>query len=183
MQKKRTVILTILAISIVVGLIGLFKLNKDFLLIWNANTITVTVDSPLSNDKVKIEFGLSVNTISRKNDLALFDNRDKYTIIYEGAPKDAIFNEYGENDFLLTYNDQYYFSFRQFKFNRRHQHDYNFYFYKQDNNVYVEVNINGQDDIEFKRPMLDIAKAAKFVCNTPVDSAGGFYNMIELKKK
>lgn len=171
------------ATFVVIGLFGLFKINKDFLLLWNANDISVTTDSLLTSGKVKIEYGISVNTISRTNDLDLFKNRTKYSVLYEGELREPMFNEYGENDFLLTYDDQYYLSFRQFKFNRRHQHDYNFHFYEKGNKVFAQVDISGQDAMKFERPMIEIRKAGEFVCNTPIDSAGGVYNMIELKKE
>lgn len=152
-------------------------------MIWNTNQIEVNVESELSRDKVKIEHGIGVNTINRANDLDLFEDRKKYTVAFDGRPKTKIKNEYGENDFLITYNDEYYLSFRQFKFNRRHQHKYKFNFETSTNNPIVEVDIVGKDRMKFSREMIKIEDAEKFVCNTPVDSAGGVYNMIELKKE
>lgn len=181
--KKRTITLSLTTAFVVVGLLGLFKLNKDFLLLWNANSVFVTTEDSLTEEKVKIEFGVSVNTINRKNDLDLFSNRSKYIVLYDGEVTEPMFNEYGENDFLLTYDDQCYLSFRQFKFNRRHQHNYHFHFYEKGDTVFAQVDISGQDAMKFERPMIEIGKADEFVCNTPIDSAGGVYNMIELKKK
>jgi len=159
---------------------GLWKLNKDFLLLWNSNNIEVRVDTPLTKDKVKIEFGNSVNTINRSTDSDLFNNREKYSVIYDGEPKEEMINEYGENDFLITYDNKYYFSFRQFKFNRRHQHDYNFHLYEKGDKIILQVNIKGQDGMVFERPMLDLSLADQYRCNVPVDSAGVIYNMVEL---
>jgi hypothetical protein len=163
------------------GLAALWKLNKDFLLLWNANTIDVTADSPLDGRKAKIEFGISVNTISRKNDLDLFKDRQKYTTLYDGTPKDEMLNEYGENDFLITYDNKYYLSFRHFKFNRRHQHDYYFHFFKKSDNVFIRSEIKGKDAMRFERRMIPIDSAQWYVCNTPVDSAGDIYNMVDMK--
>ncbi len=159
--------------------LGLWKLNKDFLLLWNSNSINVTAESPLNTDKVKIEFGISVNTISRPTDSDLFEHRGKYTVLYDGKVKDKMINDYGENDFLITYDNKYYFSFRQFKFNRRHQHNYYFHFYQKDDKIFIRLNIKGQDAMKFERQMLDISLAEKYRCNVPVDSAGVIYNMIE----
>ncbi|MBI1225363.1 MAG: hypothetical protein GC192_09025 [Bacteroidetes bacterium] len=178
-MKKTTIILTILGI----GIFGLFYLNKNFLNIWNANQVMVSVDSGLSEDKVKIEHGISVNTISRVNDLDLFNDRGKYAIVFDGKPRTKIENEYGENDFLLTYEDEYYLSFRQFKFNRKHQHNYKFKFIKSEDNPIVEADIDGKDGMNFRRKMIKIKDAEKYVCNTPLDSAGTIYNMVELKKE
>ena len=152
-------------------------------MLWNSNKINIQTQKPLTDKKVKIEFGISVNTISRRNDLDLFSNRNKYLVIYNGEKENQIVNDYGENDFLITYDNKYYLSFRQFKFNRRHQHTYNFEFFEKMNDIYIKVNIKGQDRMRFERKMLLIKDAEKYVCNTPIDSAGGVYNMIELKKK
>lgn len=151
--------------------IGIFKFNERFLLFWDSNSIKVTADNPLITDKVKIEFGISVNTISRITDKDLFERREKYTVLFDGEKEEKMSNDYGENDFLITYDNKYYLSFRQFKFNRRHQHDYNFHFYKKDNKIFVQANIKGKDAMKFERPMLEINLADKYRCNVPVDSA------------
>ena len=178
--KRRNKIIIFGLLLLVAGGLGLWKFDKDFLLLWNSNSIKVTTDNPLTPDKVKIEFGISVNTISRSTDTDLFKRREKYTVLYDGDSKDEMINDYGENDFLITYDNKYYFSFRQFKFNRRHQHDYNFHFFPKDNKVFIRADIKGQDAMKFERPMLDISLADKYRCNVPVDSAGVIYNMIEL---
>jgi hypothetical protein len=178
---KNTKAYIIGSIALVVGFVILFELNKDFLLLWNCNNISISTEKPLTKDNVKIEYGFSVNTINRKNDLDLFEKREKYTILYEGGKKrNEIKNEYGENDFLITYNNKYYFSFRQFKLNRRHQHNYNFTFYQKEKKIFLLVEIKGKDNMKFERPMIEMKFANKYRCNVPVDSAGIIYNMIEL---
>lgn len=152
-------------------------------MLWNTNKVNVETESPLTSEKVKIEFGISVNTISRANDTELFSNREKYTTIYDGKKLNEIINEYGENDFLITYDNEFYYSFRQFKLNRRHQHSYNFRFLKQANDIVLKVEISGKDGMTFKRKMLKIKEAEKHICNTPIDSIGTIYNMIELQKE
>ena len=59
----------------------------------------------------------------------------------------------GENDFILTYDKKYFLKFRHFKFNRRHQHSYDFYFYKKGEKVFVDVEIDGADDMEFTKEL------------------------------
>ena len=179
MNKRTLIILGIL----IVGILAILKLNNDFLLLWNSNVVSVKTESPLNNEKVKIEFGISVNTINRSNDTELFSDREKYSVIFDGKNKNGIFNEYGENDFLITYDNEYYYSFRQFKFNRRNQHEYNFEFNKQSNDILIKVNISGKDGMAFERKMLKIKDAENYVCNTPIDSVGTVYNMIDLKKE
>ena len=179
MNKKTIIILGIL----IIGILAFIKLNAEYLLFWNSNNVSVESESPLSNEKVKIEFGVSVNTINRPNDAKLFSNRKKYSVIFDGKNKNGIFNEYGENDFLITYGDEYYYSFRQFKINRRNQHNYNFKFKKQENDILIKVNITGNDGMAFERKMLKIKDAEYYVCNTPIDSIGNVFNMIDLKKE
>lgn len=176
MSKMRILIIIIsgLLITVAVGL-GLRKCNKDFLLLWNSNSINVTTESPLIQDKVKIEFGICANSINRKDDAELFLKRENYIILFDGETKDEMINDYGENDFLITYDNKYYFSFRQFKFNRRHQHDYNFHFYQKDGRIFIRADIKGQDAMRFERTMLDVGVAHKYRCNVPVDHAGVIY--------
>lgn len=147
---------------------------------WDSNTINVTAEQPLTPDKVKIEFGISVNTINRDTDTDLFADKSKYTVLFAEQKTNSLINDYGENDFLITYDNKFYFSFRQFKLNRRHQHDYNFHFFQRGNKIYIRADINGQDAMEFERHMIDISLADKYKCNVPIDSAGIIYNMIEL---
>ncbi|GGX18086.1 hypothetical protein GCM10007384_19460 [Aquimarina muelleri] len=178
-MKKQLIILSGLLLLLAGGF-GLWKLNKDFLLLWNSNSINVTASSPLAVDKIKIQFGIGVNTISRSTDSDLLSHREKYTVLYDGKAKDRMINDYGENDFLITYNNEYYFSFRQFKFNRRHQHNYNFHFFQKDTILFIRADIQGQDAMKFETPMLEINLVDKYRCNVPVDNAAVIYNMIEL---
>lgn len=82
------------------------------------------------------------------------------TVVYDGGNRDKIFNEYGENDFLITYAGDYQLSFRHFKFYRRNQHDYNFHFYQKGSDIHVQVEISGQDSMKFDKPLtcIDLAK-------------------------
>jgi len=171
-MKRRVLIILGLLLCVVVCGLGFWKLNRDFLLLWNVNSIKVTAESPLTVNNVKIEFGISVNTISRSTDTDLFNGREKYTVLYDGKKKNDMVNDYGENDFLITYDNKYYFSFRQFKCSLRHQHDYNFHLFQKSDRVFIRVNIKGQDAMRFERPMLEISLADKYRCNVPVDSAG-----------
>lgn len=104
LNKKTLIIIGIL----VIGVLGFLKLNNDFLMLWNTNEVNVETETPLTSEKVKIEFGMSVNNINRPNDTELFSEREKYTTIYNGKKMNEIINEYGENDFLITYDNEFY---------------------------------------------------------------------------
>ncbi|CAL2093032.1 hypothetical protein [Tenacibaculum sp. 190524A05c] len=179
MNKKTLIIIVIITI----GILSFLKMNNDFLMLWNTNEVNVETESPLTSEKVKIEFGISVNTISRANDSVLFSNRERYTMIYDGQQLNEIINEYGENDFLITYDSEFYYSFRQFKLNRRHQHIYDFRISKQVNDIVLKVEIKGKDGMKFERKMLKIKEAEKYVCNIPIERKGKVCNMIELKEE
>jgi len=157
--------------------------NKELISIINLNFVFVNVDKPLSQGKVKIEYGISVNTINRKTDLALFENREKYTLVYDGKRNKRIKNSYGENDFLITYGNKHYFSFSQFKTDRKNQHKYFFYFEQLNENIFLNVEIRGNNSMKFKRKMLKISEAENYVCNTRLEKASGKFNMIEFKEK
>lgn len=179
MNRRNKIIIVGLLFIGAAGL-GLWKLNKDFLLLWDSNNVNVTTESPLTIDKVKIEYGISVNTFNRLTDSDLFKKREKYIILFEGESKGNMINDYGENDFLITYDNEYYFSFRQFKLSSRHQHDYNFHFYQKDGKIFLQVDIKGRDAVKFKEPMINIRLADKYSCNVPIDSTDVIDNMIEL---
>jgi hypothetical protein len=178
---KRQKIIVLIFVTLGVCCYGLWKVNKDFLNLWNANSITVSAETPLSKEKVKIEYGF--NSINRKSDREMFDDRNSKTILYDGENKTKLINEYGENDFLITYDNKYYLSFRQFKFRNRHQHSYYFNISIKDNKVFLSTNIIGKDGMKFTREMVEISKSEKYRCNVPIDSVGTIYNMIELEKK
>jgi hypothetical protein len=163
--KKRIVFLLGLLILFV---FGLWKINKNYYPIWNSNNINVTADSPITTEKVKIELGFSANSKFRENDTDLFKMREKYTTLYDDGQKEIMINDNGENDFLITYDNKYYFSFRQFKSKWKHQHDYNFHFYQKDNQIFVKTEIIGQDALKFNSPMIDISLAGKYKGNEPL---------------
>lgn len=179
-MKKRQKIVIILTILTLLVAWGIFYINKHYYVIWNANTTEVKTVNKLDPTRVKIFFGISVNTINRINDEFVFTDMDKYLTIYDGREKNKIFNEYGENDFLVTYDDKLYLTFRHFKLHHRAQHDYHFNFIKMKNNIILEVNIEGQDKMKFRHKMIPIANAKFYRTNVPVDKAGTVYNGVEL---
>jgi len=151
--------LIILTIILTIGLSGSVYINRNFYPIWNSNKVKVYATKPLTTELVKIEHGISANSINRANDLSLFQNKEKYNIVFDKRPRKKIYNDYGENDFLITYDNKYYSSFRQFKTNWRHQHTYKFTFWQADNVLFVKVDISGINNMEFTRKMIKIDDA------------------------
>ena len=75
------------------------------------NTIKVTVDSSLSLDKVKIEKGFySINSGTDENLIKM--GLDK--VVFFSKPNNGFETICGENDFYVTYDNQYYAIIRHF---------------------------------------------------------------------
>jgi hypothetical protein len=129
----------------VLFVLGLLKINKDIYTIWNSNLISVSAEIPLSSDKVKIGYGICINC-----------TEGDYIIIYDGKTVNKIENAYGENNFIVQYDDKYFYSFRQFKFNCNHQHDYYFHLYRKQNKLFVKVDVSGKDGMMLEQEMLEI---------------------------
>jgi hypothetical protein len=153
-MKKESIIL------IIIATIGVLCSS-----IVNTNSIKVEADSTFDKSKLIIEHGISATTINRKNDQFVFDNKSGYKTIYKNKKGKTIKNEYGENDFLITYNDSLYFEFRQFKTNWHNQHSYSFSFTKEKASHFIEVNIKGENDLKFKSQMNPIQYAYKYFNN------------------
>lgn len=180
MKEKYKVFVILLTLG-VICYYSLDFFNKNIYAIWNANKIKVSTLDIKDKEKINIYYGVSVNSINRKNDASLFTDMDKYTILIErGEQKSILPNEYGENDFLITFDNKYYFSFRQFKLNNNHQHLYDFRIQVENNTPHIYVNIEGKDGMDFDKMMISISDTINYICNSPIDSAGVLYNMIEL---
>jgi hypothetical protein len=118
------------------------------------------VETPLQKEKVSVEYTTAI--ASYRNDIN-FSKKINHILILDGTTRGTIPNNYGENDFIVSYVGQYYASFRHFKTNRRHQHDYTFYLYKKEDALYMRVTVEGVDDMNFETKMeaIPIKKPSK----------------------
>jgi hypothetical protein len=182
MNKRKSIIL--ISIFIIVSLLifwKFIKLNKIYGFI-GKNSVNIVVIEPLKKENLVIL--KSFYSIDRKNDEELFFSEySKPDTIFNGYETKETKFEYGENDFLIIYNNEYYYEFRQFKTNERAYHDYSFIISKIDTNYIINVEIIGLDDTKFQRNMNKIENAKYLRCNTPVDKAGIIYDMNELIDK
>ena len=139
-------------------------------------SIHVEAENQLDVEKVIVYQGYY--TINRKSDAEMFDNKfDK--VVFDGNGTGKIKTEYGENDFLVTYDNKYYFQFRQFCTNDNDYYKYNLKVLKKANRIYLKANIEG--GMTFEKPMNLISDAGKLRCNKIIDDEKGLYNGIELK--
>lgn len=171
---KIYIVLIILIGAIIYG----YKKSVDFGMI-NANKIRINVSDNLDFDKVKIVQGLF--TINRKTDKEMFFDWRKDDIIVNNGKVRRPKTEYGENDFLVIYDNRLYFEFRHFKFDDIQDNVYSFGFQQTDSGLLLHVKIDPKQ-LEFTKRMNLINDADNLRTNCPIDSSKVIYNMIELEK-
>jgi hypothetical protein len=133
----------------------------------------VTVDSSLSINKVKIEKGFySINSGSDENLIKM--GLDK--VVFLKKPNDGFETICGENDFFVTYDNQYYAIVRHFIPNDFYDgipkpHTYNFHLYKQADKIKLSVDIVGQDGERFERQLANVAYANGNLWGRPIPAS------------
>lgn len=163
---KRYVKKIVILILITVLSWGAWKIIRPFLR-YNTNELYVTAEKPLTIENVVIEKGFF--SISRKSDKELFTG--KQDIVFNGKEIRKISNGYGENDFLITYGNTYYYQFRHFKTYRAQMDTYKFRIYQKDGAIMVKVSIDGTDPMELERRLNPIDQADRLVGNGPILNA------------
>ena len=176
MLKKA--IRSILIVGGIVLAVAIYHLNPEYGFFGNDN-FRFNVSNELSINKLEVKHGFT--SINRSSDAILFET--KLDVIFDGKECNKKKIEYGENDFLIIYDNTQYLQFRQFKIHHRSNHDYNFEISQSDSSIYVNILIEGIDGMEFKRKMNPISNAKNLRCNVPIEKAGHIYNMKELIDK
>jgi hypothetical protein len=168
--KRWLLILCFLAVSVFL----FFKFNERIKLI-ELTSIQVETENQIDVEKVIVYQGYY--TINRKSDAEMFGNKfDK--IVFEGNGTGKIKTEYGENDFLVTYDNKYYYQFRQICTNDNDHYNYKLKIFKKANRIYLKADIEG--GMKFEREMNLISDAGKLRCNKIIDDEKGHYNGLEL---
>lgn len=168
--KKR---ILVVACFVLVTVFAFFQINKIIKII-ELTSINVKTETPLNIEKVKVYQGYY--SINRKSDAEIFNDTSNQ-VVFDGKGNGKIKTEYGENDFLVTYDNKYYFQFRQFCTNGNDFYRYNLKVLKKANKLYLEVVIDNA--MKFERPMNLISNAKKLRCNRIIDEGKGHYNGIE----
>ena len=177
-MKKKIIQKLITILVIIICGVGIVHVNNNYYAIWNSNKIHVWTGKSYDPHLVKIQFGISAFTMTEENDLQLFDKNNRFQTIFEsGENKAKINNEYGENDFLLTYDNKYYLTFRHFKVNCNPQHTYLFSFYWNNDGLYASVKIKGEFPMELKHRMIPIESAADYHYSVLKDSLSETYHI------
>ncbi|MBW6498755.1 MAG: hypothetical protein K0B09_10220 [Bacteroidales bacterium] len=155
-MNKKTIIKLGFLIAIIGGLLYWFLATRQ-----TQNEVIVTVDNSLSSDKVHIEFGFySINSGSDQNLSKIgFDK-----VIFSGHPKGDFETICGENDFFVTYDNEYYTILRHFIPNDFYDgipkpHKYNFDFKKYNGKIHLKLNIVGPDGEIIEKELVKVSDA------------------------
>lgn len=114
------------------------KISKGLLL-----TTTLFLFACTSENKLELDFSNPLKKEDFKIEIQILGSDVNRKVVYDGDRTYDIPNEYGENDWHFNYKDSLYGYFRHFKSNRNDKHNYKFHFFKRENNVFVEIKING----------------------------------------
>jgi len=154
--SRKSILISVVVIALTALLIYFYWGTKQ-----SSNKIRVTVDNSLSVDKVKIEKGFySINESSDQNLVKI--GLDK--VVFFQKPSDGFETICGENDFYITYDNEYYAIVRHFIPNDFYDgipkpHTYNFNLYKQADTIKLTVDIVGQDGEKFERRLAHVSNA------------------------
>ncbi|PKB15199.1 hypothetical protein [Flavobacterium sp. 5] len=168
----------LIIISCLVSLIfAFFNLNKIIKII-DFTSINVQTENGIDAEKVKIY--QSFYSINRKNDSELFENKHA-KLVFEGNDNGKIKTEYGENCFLVIYENKYYFQFTQICTNDNDYKKYNLKLSKNKNNR-ILLNADIEPGMKFEREMNLISESKNLRCNGVINEDNGIFNGIELRK-
>jgi hypothetical protein len=174
-QMLKKLVISFLIIAAVLITAAFLYLNPVYGF-YGKDNFNFTVSGKLKIEQLEVRHGFY--SINRDSDQMLFEI--KADVIFDGNSSIKKRIEYGENDFLIIYNQRYYYQFRQFKMHHRAFHDYNFNISESDTGFKIDVNIEGVDKMIFRREMNLISNAENLRCNVLKQEAGHIYNMKEL---
>lgn len=98
------------------------------------------------NNELKLTFSEQIEKYDVKIELEVKHTIPK-TIIYALGHQKSVPNEYGENDWTITYKDSLAGHFRHIKTNRNDTHKYSFKIYQRDTSVLVDISIKGISEL------------------------------------
>lgn len=108
---------------------------------FNDNSLSVRVDSNLNLSKVKIYQGFFPF-----DTLKIDKVKDLQKLIFNGKQLEKIQSDYGENDFIIVYENRYYCKVRHNKTNNRQSDTYSFKLCKMKDHLKLVIDIAGTDN-------------------------------------
>lgn len=117
-------------------------------LIWIA--IVTLLTGCHNEDALRLEFQPS----ELQEDISIYLNvvgaSNKSQLVYNGFQQLSFRTDFGENDWLFTYDDSLKARYRFIKTNRHDHHDYTFRFVKENGAVYVIARVEGNPPKKIK---------------------------------
>jgi hypothetical protein len=129
--------------------IAFFMLKSYFGM--NDNSLSVHVDSNLNLSKVKIYQGFFPF-----DTLKIDKVKDLQKLIFNGKQLEKIQSDYGENDFIIVYENRYYCKVRHNKTNNRQSDTYSFKLCKMKDHLKLVIDIAGTDNQKSVKRLLPI---------------------------
>lgn len=107
------------------------------------------ISSCCNKNKLTVDYG-----VLNPNDFVIYLSagipihlNENPTLIYKEGVCYDIPNEYGENDWIITYKGQLQCLFRHFKTDRRYTHKYRFIIYEKQDTFYCDIDIRGKNSM------------------------------------
>lgn len=127
-----------------------FYFEKQIAQLFKTDMISVKTTNELHIDKVQIK--LADNTFNATN----------YNVAFDGDKKVNLSQGMHENDFIITYNDSLYHTFKHQKNDTKEKHFYDFKLYKKNNQVLLAINVDSNIKEKYTCVMSSIKKDSIF---------------------
>jgi hypothetical protein len=163
MNRAKTIF--VIAILLICCL-GIYSFNQKA-----NNKITVEVSKGMDVELVRIQYGFYSG--NNTNDKPLVDKGLKQ-IVFESGKSTGFETICGENDFLITYGNEYYIKVRHFIPNNftdglPEPHEYQFKLKKTSEGIELLLDVKGQDGMTITEKMARIADAESNQQGEPIN--------------
>lgn len=142
---KNALIISVLSLVVIT-----FYFEKQIALLFKTDVISVKTTNDLHTDKVQIKF--ADNAVNTTN----------YNVVFDGDKKVNLSQGMNENDFIITYNDSLYHTFKHQKNDKKVKHFYYFKLYKKNNQVLLAITIDSNIKERYTCVMSSIKKGSVF---------------------
>lgn len=135
-----------------------------------ANTVTVLVSESFDLQQLVIQTGFySINSTTDEDLLKMGLEQ----AVFDGISKYSFETICGENDFLIFYDQQYYTIIRHFIANDFYDgipkpHQYNFTFEKIDEELFVILDVVGQDPMTIRKKLMPVFMSKSLLWASPI---------------
>lgn len=155
MTRRTNKIILVTALLFTCCYLSLWQINRHYYLFRNSNKLNVSTAGIAENDKIRIQFFTAkFNCDSATVGNLLNRDDDEVVTVYNGEETcRKIPNKYGENFFLVSYDNRFFYCFKHVKLNGHFQHQYSIHVGAANGIMYLSVDIHGPNDLRFSVPM------------------------------